>query len=122
MKRMNWSIIAIIMAAILYILYLQYGGNTDEITVSTVTSGLVTDKNLEPYSVTLAIMDENELEYIDILVDNENTWNLIEANRFYFVMFYNDGNGMLELGQISNNDDFGRIHEADYHELVQKAQ
>ena len=44
MKRIIWSIIVVVVGVIIYFLYLQYGGNTDVITVVTATSGLVTEK------------------------------------------------------------------------------
>jgi len=122
MKRIIWSIIVVVVGVIIYFLYLQYGGNTDVITVVTATSGLVTEKKSEPYSITLAIRGEDELEYIDILVKNENTWNLVKKNQFYLITLYDDGIGIPELGQINNDDYFGEIFETEYHDLMQKVQ
>jgi hypothetical protein len=117
--KINKMFIITLTAVIGIVLYIQYGGSPNQVKINTVTSGLVTDKANEPYRITFALLDEDEIEYIELFVNNENVWNLIEVNRFYFVTFYKDGDSIYELGQIDNNDDFGVIYESEYYELIQ---
>lgn len=79
---------------------------------STVTSGLVINKESSPLSITLKTLGEtaNEIKVIKILIKDENIWNLIEVNRYYFVKYDWKNNEIPSLGQIKINDEFGEIY------------
>lgn len=79
---------------------------------SIATSGLVTNKQSSPLSITLKTLGEtsSENKVIRILIKDENVWNLIEVNRYYFVNYSWKNNEIPSLSQIMINDEFGEIY------------
>ncbi|MFQ6056702.1 MAG: hypothetical protein ACE5J3_12055, partial [Methanosarcinales archaeon] len=82
---------------------------------STVTSGLITKKEISreyEYSIIFKRFCDTKDKIIEvkIIVDNENVWNLIEENRYYFLTYYQKNNETPVLGQIEHNDEFGEIY------------
>jgi hypothetical protein len=80
---------------------------------STATSGLVINKESSPLSITLKTFGDtsSEIKVMRILIKDENIWNLIELNRYYFVKYDWKNNEIPSLGQIMINDEFGEIYK-----------
>lgn len=103
--------IFIILIVIIGIVF-TYNRFNNNIYHSTTTSGLVINKALKPYKFTLKgyTANTNLTEEIEIIVKDENLWNLIEKDRCYFVNYYWKNNEIPVLGQIEINDEFGKIY------------
>ncbi len=105
MSKQKYLVVMLLVVSILYIIF-----NSNQSHYSTVTSGIVINKShKDEYIITLKIIDRNKKNgwrTLDILVDNEMVWNLIEKDRTYFVKYFWVNNDTPVLDQIEINDDF----------------
>lgn len=79
---------------------------------STSVSGIVIEKESSPKSISLKTFGETSIEFkvTKILIEDENIWNLIELNRYYFVTYEWKNSEIPILVQIMINDEFGEIY------------
>lgn len=110
---MNKKVIILIVLIVIIGTGFTYNLLNNNINHSTATSGIVINKGVEPNSITLRTFAENtnSTEEVKIIIKDENTWNLIEKERYYFVTYYWKNNEAPVLGQIQINDEFGKIYK-----------
>lgn len=108
-KRITIFIIIIVIIGIGFT-FKRFNNNINH---SSVTSGLVVNKNIKPYRITLRKFDENTStkEEVEIIIKDENVWNLIEEERYYFVTYLWKNDEIPVLGQIEINDEFDKIYK-----------
>lgn len=86
---------------------------------NTSISGLVERKDIlnDKNVIYFKILSSNKdaAKYVQIIVENENIWNLIEVNRTYFVTYESKNNKQPILYQIDYNDKFGQIYKDRLH-------
>jgi ABC-type lipoprotein export system ATPase subunit len=70
-------------------------------------SGLVISKKSNPNRIVLRTL----IDEVEVIVKDENTWNLIEKERTYFVAYFWKNNDMPTLVQIQHNDEFGKNYK-----------
>lgn len=79
---------------------------------STTINGVVINKVSNPSSITLKTFNETASDTITtkIFINDQNVWNLIELNRFYFVTYDWKNNETPSLSAIKINDKFGELY------------
>lgn len=105
--RLVIALIAIIIGIVIALNYFNHNRSH-----AACISGLVIDKSKDPYRITIEILNnDNSTKQINIKVKDENVWNLIEIDRFYFFNYSWKYNNTSVLEQIQINDDFGEIYK-----------
>ncbi len=117
-KSRNIIILIIILAIICAFFVLKnVDENKKEIKI---ISGLVVGKNQsgEINFVTIETFGEdgNELEKLSFEVLDENLWNTIKKNKYYFLTYSVKESGSFVLEDVQENDTFGKIYEKVLHE------
>ena len=87
--------------------------SNNNINHNSVTSGLVINKDIKPYRITIRMFAENtsKTKDVEVIIKDENVWNLIEKERYYFVTYFWKNDETPVLGQIEINDEFGKIYK-----------
>lgn len=121
MSKKSFGIVIISVALIIIILRFS-GFISTNYYYSPVTSGLVIKKEVSDdyvYTINVKRFGETKDEIINvkIIVSDENVWNLIEEERFYFITYEQKNNETPILGQIEHNDEFGKINGKYFNEL-----
>lgn len=82
---MRKAMLLIFILVTVFIVFRLYRG----ISSSNTTSGLITNKEVNPYRITFRATGENgdSSQEIEINLNDENLWNLIEKDRTYFVTY-----------------------------------
>ena len=90
--------------------FIKFNNNINH---NSVTSGLVIKKDIKPYRITIRMFVENtrKTKDVEIIIKDENVWNLIEKERYYFVTYFWENDEAPVLGQIEINDEFGKIYK-----------
>lgn len=112
-KSRNIIILIVILAIICAFFVLKnVDENKKEIKI---TSGLVIEKNKSGkiHFITIETFgeDENELNKLSFEVPDEELWNTIEKNKYYFLTYSIKESGSFVLEEIQENDTFGKIYE-----------
>jgi hypothetical protein len=67
--------------------------------------GLVTSKELNPYRITIKVDENiNSAGDVEIIIKDENIWNLVEINREYKINYIRRNNETPTLRYIENKD------------------
>ncbi len=100
---MRKAIFCIFIILTVFIVFRLYRG----ISSSNTTSGLITNKEVNPYRISFRVTGENEdsAQEIEINVNDENLWNLIEKDRTYFVTYSWRNSETPTLNNIRLDDD-----------------
>jgi hypothetical protein len=82
---MKKAIVLVFAVLAVFIVFRLYRG----VSSSNTTSVLVTNKEVNPYRISFVVTGENEdsAPEIEVNVNDENLWNLIEKDRTYFVTY-----------------------------------
>lgn len=82
---MKKAIVLIFVVLAVFIVFRLYRG----VSSSNTTTVLVTNKEVNPYRISIVVTGENEdsSPEIEVNVNDENLWNLIEKDRTYFVTY-----------------------------------
>ena len=100
---MKKAVLYFFVILVVFIAFRLYRG----ISSSNTTSVLITSKEVNPYRITFRVTGENEnsAQEIEINVNDENLWNLIEKDRTYFVTYSWKNNETPILDNIRIDDD-----------------
>ena len=100
---MKKAILYVFVVLVVFIAFRLYRG----VSSSNTTSVLITNKEVNPYRVSFVVTGENEdsAPEIEVNVDDENLWNLIEKDRTYFVTYSWRNSETPTLNNIRIDDD-----------------
>lgn len=102
---MKKILLAVILIVLIGISYFFVFNNTYQ---NTATLGIIIDKQQgEDYKITLwRFVTEDYYEEMEIIVKDENLWNLIEIERSYFISYDKTNSKGPILTQIMINDEY----------------